>query len=58
MSHPLNEDWKEICGCVWFWGGLNNTDKTDSDVSEHPACCYLAAFKALFLNHRTATFRS
>jgi hypothetical protein len=28
MSHPSSEDWKELCGCVLFWGGLDNTDKT------------------------------
>ena len=28
MSHLSSADWKEICGCVLFWGGLNYTDKT------------------------------
>jgi len=28
MSHPSSEGWNEICGCVVFWGGLSNADKT------------------------------
>jgi hypothetical protein len=57
MSHLSSEDWKEVCCCVLFWGGWNNTDKTDSDVSEHPACSNLTAFQTVLLNQCT-TFHS